>query len=439
MHNRLFLIPTLAVLAGTSAAQAADLDFQIHGFASQGYVETHGDAYEGGWYGRDTNEAGSFEFNEFGVNVVATPIERLRIGVQLIAYDLGQYGNDEVQLDWAFGEYQIPISDGFDLSVVAGRFKTGHAFYNDYRDLDMTRTSVFLPRSVYSASFRDFFLAANGAQLNANINAGVLGSITASGFLGTQNIDEDEGPLRDIFATGAAQSISLGPVGNLTTSLKNFDYIRVENFNGAHLEWNTPLDGLRFKVSSLYADNMEASGTMIATLPINGGLGASSGTSDETSIDIVVDHWFDVTIGAEYVWSDLTLATEMTNQYYRAKSITGALDFPPFGPTAFIDQAGRTTDLANRTTGFYGSATYQLSLLPGAFKRISVYGAFSWDRSSNPLADTSSYTRTGAVALRYDIADHFLLKGEFERVQETSSAGVRTYGNIFSLKTTFDF
>ncbi len=438
MRSRLLLIPSLALLAGTGVAQAMDLGFQIHGFASQGYVQTDGDAYEGGWYGRDTNNAGSFEFNEFAVNVVATPIDRLRIGAQFIAYDLGKYGNDELQIDWAFGEYLIPISDGFDISVVAGRFKTGHAFYNDYRDLDMTRTSVFLPRSVYSASFRDFFLAANGAQVNSNIDAGGFGSFIVSGFLGTQNIDEDQGPLRDVFASGANQSINIG-VGFLTTELKNFDYIRVENFNGAHLEWATPLEGMRLKVSSLYADNMEASGTMTATLPVSGFLGASSGQSTETSIDIVVDHWFDITLGAEYVWSDLTIAAEMTSQYYTAKTITGALDFPPFGATPGVDQAGSTTNLANRTLGAYGSATYQLSMLPGAWKRLGVFGAFNWDRSTNPYSDASSYTRTGAVALRYDIVDHFLIKGEFERVQETSSSGARVYGNIFSLKTTFDF
>jgi hypothetical protein len=423
------------VSAGT--ASAADLDFQIHGFASQGYVQTHGDAYEDGWYGRDTNDAGTFEFNEFGVNVVATPIDRLRIGAQFIAYDLGQYGNDEVQLDWAFGEYEIPVMDGFDLSVVAGRFKTGHAFYNDYRDLDMTRSSVFLPRSVYSAAFRDFFLAANGAQLNARIDGGALGSFTASGFLGTQNIDESEGPLRDIFATGASQSINI-PVGILTTELKQFDYIRLENFNGGHVEWTTPLDGLRLKVSTLYADNMEASGTLIATLPISGFLGAASGTSTETSIDIVVDHWFDVTAGAEYVWQDLTLASEVSSRYYTAKSITGALDFPAPGPSA-EDQPARTTNLANRTLGIYGSATYQLSFLPGPWERLSVYGEFNWARSMDPNTEASGYTRSGAVALRYDIVDHFLIKAEFERVQETSATGIREYGNILSIKTTFDF
>ena len=426
MRTRSLLIPTLALLAGSGVAQAADdMGFQIHGFASQGYVMTDGAAYEGGWYGRDTNEAGTFEFNEFGLNVVATPIERLRIGAQFIAYDLGKYGNDELQIDWAFGEYQIPVTESIDVSVVAGRFKTGHAFYNDYRDLDMTRASVFLPRSVYSASFRDFFLAANGAQVNSNLDAGGFGSFTVSGFVGTQNIDEKEGALYDLFAMGANQTF-----GPFSTKLKSFDYIRVDNIKGGHLEWVTPLNGLRLKVSGLYADNFEAAGTMTETFS------GAPGIELDTNMNIFIEHWFDVTGGAEYVWGDLTLAGEVSSQYFTGDFSSGAVNWTPFnGPPI----PAQTIALGQRILGAYGSATYQLSMLPGALKNVSVYGAYNWSRVTDTTTDAKGYLRAVAVALRYDIVDHFLVKAEFERIQDTDPGADHTYGNIFSLKTTFDF
>ena len=433
MPIRYFVIPTLALIAGVGAAQAADLDYQIHGFASQGYVVTDGAVYEEGWFGRDTNESGTLEFNEFGLNVVATPIEHLRVGAQFIAYDLGKYGNNELQIDWAFGEYQIPVTDGVEVSVVAGRFKTGHAFYNDYRDLDMTRALVFLPRSVYSVFFRDFYLAANGAQLNANIDAGPAGSFIISGFLGTQNLDEDEGPLRDIIASGINQPrpAFIGSTDFVTPKLKEFDSLTVDKFNGAHFEWNTPMEGLRLKASALYADNMEASGTMVVTLPAN--LGGA--TSSETSVDFVVDHWFDVTFGAEYVLGDFTIASEVASRYFTIQAITGPLDFPG----ALPDSPASAENLASRSLGTYISASYQLSCLPGAWKRLSACGAFNWDRTTDTYANTNTYLRSGAIALRYDIVDHFLVKAEFERVQETSASAIHSYGNIFALKTTFDF
>jgi hypothetical protein len=144
------------------------------------------------------------------------------------------------------------------------------------------------------------------------------------------------------------------------------------------------------------------------------------------------------------VWGDLTVASEAAYRYYTAKMTVGALDFPATGfpgpfPPSTVDQAAGTQNLASRSLGVYISASYQLSSLPGAWKRLSACGAFNWDRSTDTYKDTSSYVRAAAIALRYDIVDHFLVKAEFERVQETDKFAAHTYGNIFSLKTTFDF
>jgi len=335
----------------------------------------------------------------------------------------------------------VPVAwDDLRLSVVAGRFKTGHAFYNDYRDLDMTRTAVFLPRSTYSASFRDFFLAANGGQINGSLDLHAAGSMDFSGFTGTQNLSESQGPMRDIFASAVNRDVALpAGLGNLALRLDKFDSLVLKRMNGGNLTWNTPVDGLRFKGSSLYADHFTAKGNLTATLPQNAFLNPASGTSTKADVEIDVRHWFDITTGAEYQVGDLTLASEVTWQYYFATSRVGALDFTPFGTANSYDNGATTTDIANRTLGGYLSATYQLSFLPGAWSKVSVYGAGTLDRSTDPMNDTSSYSRSGAVALRYDIADHFLVKGQFDRVQETDTTGDATYGSQFSLKTTFDF
>ena len=432
-------LTALLPLVAATAASAADLAaVQFHGFASQGYMRTHGDKYEvSGLYGRDTKR-GTFEFNEFGLNAIASPVDRLRVGIQLSSYDLGKYGNNQMQLDWAFGEYQIPIPwEDLRLSVAAGRFKTGHAFYNDYRDLDMTRTAVFLPSSTYSASFRDFFLATNGAQLNGSLDIHAAGSLDFSGFIGTQNLSEKEGPMYDIFASGVDRDISLAFLGLPNEALKlrlnKFDSLTLQRMSGGNLTWNTPVEGLRLKGSSLYANQFKARGNLTASMPFNAALGPASYTSTQTTVDIDVRHWFDITAGAEYQMGDLTLASEFTSQYYYASSTIGSMAFP------VVTLPATTVDFANRTVGGYLSANYQLSMLPGAWSRLSVYGAGSIQRSTDPMNDTSSYDRTGAVALRYDVADHFLVKGQFDRIQDTDTDGDATYGNLFSLKTTYDF
>jgi hypothetical protein len=355
-------------MAGISAAQAADLDYQIHGFASQGYIRTSGDLYEDGLYGRDTN-AGTFEFNEFAINVMASPIERLRIGVQLSAYDLGKYGNDKVGVDWAFGEYQFKTNiDWLETSFVAGRFKTGIGFYNDYRDLDVTRTEVFLPRSTYSASFRDFFLAANGAQLNAKIDTSSAGRFSLSGFIGTQNFSESEGPIYDVFASAFNSDTVTNPftgavIPGATTTLTKFDKITLDRLTGGYLDWDTPVEGLRLKGSGLYARNWEATGTMtthygatglVAPFPPFTLVPAYGSTLSAVAID--VSHWFDIMSGFEYQWKDLTIASEVSTSYFNAVAKIDTIVIP----------------VATRTLGTYLSANYQMTFLPGAWSRLSV-------------------------------------------------------------------
>ncbi len=446
MSGQSYLLPSLLIIVGSSTAFAVD-DFglQLHGFASQGYVRTDGQLYENtGLWGRDTN-SGTFELNEFAVNITATPVDRLRIGAQFIAYDIGKYGNDEVQIDWAFGQYQVPTDiNWLDVNFVAGRFKTGHGLYNDFRDLDMTRTPVFLPRATYSASFRDFFLAANGAQINSSLRSDSFGSLDLSGYVGTQNIDGSDGPIFDTFKNGIAQAAPTIPgVGTLTMKLTSADSITLERMSGGYATWNTPVNGLRLKVSNLYVHDMRLNGGVLdVTMPVNPGLGAASGTTARTSLDIYIHHWTDIMTGFEYQKGDFTFAGEYTNQYWKATTDTGALDFVGTGfpgpfPPASVDQPASTRMLTARANQFYGSVNYQLTTMPGFLSNVHVFGAYNWSQSR--FDNSTSYTKSVVFAVRYDVTDHFLLKGEFERIQETTSANQHIYGNIFSLKTTFDF
>ena len=422
MRSCTALLPTIAMLLGSSTAMAMD-DFglQIHGFASQGYLRTDGDLYVNGLYGRDTN-SGTFELNEFAVNVTATPIDRLRIGAQFIAYDLGKYGNDEVQIDWAFGQYQIPTDISWlDVNFVAGRFKTGHGFYNDFRDLDMTRTSVFLPRATYSAEFRDFFLATNGGQLNCTLRSDSFGSLDLSGFVGTQNVEADDGPIFDIIKNG----IALTPIpGGITLTLQSTETMIIERMSGGYATWNTPIDGLRFKVSNIYVHDFR----------VNNGIASVGGpvpAGTTTSINIYVQHWFDIMTGVEYQADELTFAAEYSNQYFKATNDIGGFT------TLFGPAPATSRNTTSRGQGLYGSVNYQLALLPGRWSNFHLFAAGNY--KDNNFVGTQSFEKSLMFAVRYDVANHFLVKAEFERVQEKDNTDKHTYGNVFSLKTTFDF
>ena len=438
---RTVLAPTFIALlcaAAGATADAADSGLQLHGFASQGYLKAvdRSEAGLGDLYGRE-EAGGSFEFNEFGISATATPVERLRIGIQIIAYDLGKYGNDEPQIDWAFGQYEIPTgSPWFDANVVVGRFKTGHGLYNDYRDLDMTRTSVFLPNSVYFTSFRDFFLAANGAQLNTSSSLGGLGSLDISGFVGTQNLGND-GPIADEFVNGIGDLSGprdIGPVApgvtgsvDVTVGLGNISSVDIKRFDGGYVNWNTPIDGLRIKGSLLHAAHLRARGDLTITQSdVNLSTGGTAPNPDAGSVTapVVVDvsDWHDIVAGVEYLAGDWTLASEVDNQYYKAQ----------------VESALASQSVFSRTQGAYGSVNYQFGSLPDPWNHLQVFVVGNWSRT---LFDNTAdyYTRSASVALRYDVTEHFLVKGEFQRSRETRADGQVGYWNLFSFKTTFDF
>ncbi len=158
----------LMILVGwmvcAGGAGAVDLgDVAIHGFISQGYLQS--DKYN---YLSVRTDEGSFETNEMGLNFTSQLTDDLRVGAQLFAMDIGEYGNDEITVDWAYGDYRLHNMLGFR----AGKFKIAHGLYNETRDIDAVRTYVFLPRAIYDPSTRDTFAGMKGVNLYGELPLG---------------------------------------------------------------------------------------------------------------------------------------------------------------------------------------------------------------------------------------------------------------------------
>lgn len=407
------LIPTLTFLGAAGAATAADdLDLQFHGYASQGYLLSRNNAL----YSPESEDHGTFELNEFAVNVVANPVNRLRVGVQIFAQDLGDSGNNKPQIDWAYGNYSFPAIGALDLGFSAGRVKVGHGLYNDYRDLDMTRTSVFLPTTVYNPRFRDFYLAINGAMLDGSIGAGPMGSFDFAVYVGSQNIDDDEGAVHDIFA-----DLGVSPISRLA----------IDAANGANVTWNTPIEGLRLKYSLQGLRGFHVSGTMAAggTLPFAAG----------TAFVFNASNVWDNIASIEYQRDRLTLAGEYSYFYFKG-TIDGTIDINGPAPGGLIPVSNPTYQVMDSA---YISASYRL---PFFDDKLEVQGAWLWskiDLVSNGQSNTVGWT----AAVRYDVVDHWLIKAEYGwfdgaggvRRNEQYDRTVEPVWGYFALKTTFDF
>lgn len=252
------LVFVCCVLWGSWSASAVDLDqIQIHGFASQGYLRSTNNDYL-----RADTKDGTIEFSEVGFNITSKLTDRLRVGMQVLSRDLGSAGNDTLGFDWASIDYRYRNWLGARFGIVPRAF----GLYNQIRDIDAARNSVFLPLSVYDETQRGF-LGMKGATLYGSLPGGFDYQIQYGAF----------GNDSDASAT--------------TTS--RFEV--KDNSRVLYLEWNTPLDGLK-----LYG--MHNYQLILFTRTSN---------NVETTSESEMNEWF---TGWEYSWRNLLCAAEW-NEY----------------------------------------------------------------------------------------------------------------------------
>jgi len=159
-----FLVTTALHPCSSFAFEMGKL--QINGFVSQGYMESNNNSFLD-----PTSQEGTFQISEIGLTFNIPVSEKLRIGAQLLSSDLGQDGNNEVTLDWAYGDYRM--TDW--LGLRAGKIKLPVGMYNETRDSDFLRTMAFLPQSVYDEMQRSFMVAGLGVGTYGNVPAGKFG------------------------------------------------------------------------------------------------------------------------------------------------------------------------------------------------------------------------------------------------------------------------
>jgi hypothetical protein len=155
----------LLLMGLATPAHAIDLgfrDFQMHGFASQGYTYTSANDFFGNSQG-----AGSLEFTELGMNVLGHPFPNLLFAAQGSFRDTAGSDEDDFRLDYANLDFSLPLRDDLTLGVRGGRVRNPFGLYSETRDVIWTRPSVLLPQSLYfdSLGLRTPELASDGGIL----------------------------------------------------------------------------------------------------------------------------------------------------------------------------------------------------------------------------------------------------------------------------------
>ena len=149
--QKLFFVFLVSVFIPVSALTQESFKIDIHGYISQGYLISNRNNFLA------NTENGTFHFNELGINFSTELTEKIRLGIQFAARDLGDSGNDKVIIDWAYADYQWRDWLGLRL----GKIKMPVGFYNKTRDIDMLRTFILLPQGIYLENYRDACTSVN--------------------------------------------------------------------------------------------------------------------------------------------------------------------------------------------------------------------------------------------------------------------------------------
>ncbi len=360
MKKAIIAIICLSVIFSGNILAGEYGEVDIHGFISQGYLKTEKiDFFEG-------SEDGTFQFNEMGINFSTELNSKLRLGMQFFARDLSNIGNDEIKVDWAFADYAWKDY----LGIRAGRLKIPFGFFNETRDMDMLRTSIFIPYSVYNETYRDAFSGLKGVGLYGEISLGVAGSIDYQLLGGVSDVDRVGG-----FSMVATQ---------YGFSLQS-DWAVDSAFSG-NFQWITPIDGLRIGTSKFEAE-ME--------VPV------SHPSFSVLNLILKVDVEFS-TYSVEYVWNDLTVISEYTAIEIKAD----------------ISDVSDTID----SEGYYSGASYRFL----EWFELGGYYSEYYDEKDDKDGDRfdenkfQAWQKDSCLSLRFDINENWIAKLEGHKMDGTA-------------------
>jgi len=411
MRHRIagWLIAILGMSGGLAAEGLFD-GLALHGFVSQGAFLTTNNNF------LPNSKNVTFELNEVGFTLSKQLTPKLRVGFQFLSRDWGDLGNNDVVLDWGFADYRF--ADAF--GIRAGKVKLPFGLYNESRDVDQARPMILLPQSIYDDTKRDIFVGYEGVGVYGSLRLGKGGSLDYSAGTGANRFRSDAMYFRYFTNLWNLMMLQRKLPSRTITGLD----MTTKSFFTGQVMWNTPLEGLR-----VGATLVDFKGRMNQ---VNGP--AEVGTWTHKG-------WY--TLSGEFVWRDLTLASE----YSQTET-----DIALFGLPLMKDKVQQ---------GFYVLGSYQLS---GRMAVSALYDVYYVDKDDkegtnylrNGMPDHMAWRKDFGAGLRYDVNRNLTLKAEWHAIDGTalflsvynspydpvSGMGKTTLEpkwNLFGLKASYSF
>ncbi|NUO20008.1 hypothetical protein HUU59_11215 [bacterium] len=425
-----------SLFLSVQSAPAQTQGLYVNGFASQGFVTTSANQLL-----VDRSEKGSFEYNEVGTTVLATPTDKLRVGIQFLARDLGLEGNNQVFIDWAGGDYQWQDY----LGARVGKIKLPLGFHNQGRDIDMLRTSVLLPQCVYNEGLRDFVLAHEGMSLYGNVPLHNTGYFDYEVWCGTLNIPNPRsgfwGGSFELGGFNSAPAVAqevLMEYGADSSTIA-VEYLGSQNEKvlfpvvyGGAFTWSPPIPGLRLGTTAIVGEFELSSRWQYAVSLVD-----SNGNPREFTRQVNYEDEFDInqllTFSAEYAWRCVTLSGEF-NSNLMNEGHSGS----------------------SREEGLYGMVNCRTNKWLTCGMYYGVYYARADDREGEfaklrGWPDYVAWEKDLALSTRFELNTNWMVKAEYHYIDGVAlregmaihegvvSGDLERYWHALLLKTTVHF
>ena len=136
---------------------------QVHGFLTQGYVNTTANNFFG------DSEDGSFEFRELGVNASYRLASSVLISGQMLSRRAGEMYRGALAVDYALMDWEVLNNPQRAFGLRLGRIKNPLGLYNETRDVAFTRPGIFVPQQIYFDKVRNLLLSSDGAHIYGRV------------------------------------------------------------------------------------------------------------------------------------------------------------------------------------------------------------------------------------------------------------------------------
>jgi hypothetical protein len=366
------LVGAMALIFGVAplgfAQSLEDLNVQVHGFATQGFLYTTNNNI----FGTHSSD-GSPDWSEAVVNISVQPISKLRIAVQPRYELLGIYSN-EFTLDYADADYKV--SDKIGLRF--GKVKTPTGLFNETQDVDPSYMWSLLPQSVYPLTSRNGQLSQYGLVVYGTLGmegSPKLGKLEYRAWGGEVALAGNDG----YFTSFEEGGLSL-PNGLTHTQA------------GAALHWRAPIKGLMIGVSAVKNNN--------STGNVTAGGGAETG-------QFLVGPYYQPDYFAQYQRGKFMLAAEYNRL---AGNYTIQFTGAPVAPaTTFDDRA------------LFGMGSYKVT------EKFAAGLYYSQIFSMPAALGPARYSKDWAVSCRYDFGQYIYAKAEqhfIDGTEEDYEAGL---------------